>query len=272
MSVQHLNDAKTIARTADRLGAILPEPITLALAHLDDLAANRPTASQPGLIARGLAEHIGNPVAMDKALKRAASELAAAEATAKIHGYLAETCGSRVRGMMSTHAEEISTAFGAALADDLATLAATAGRLPAWFNGDQAAGLDPETFEAWTQARDAYERIQSAQAALAPLYAGALEQGAAIHFPATAIASLRFAQPPSFTTPREAYAFRDALAGRTEREQGLAGQGSTFVDGLFVPTALAHVGATFGWATPAEVTQRVELVVAGMVERKSVSA
>ena len=47
--------------------------------------------------------------------------------------------------------------------------------------------------------------------------------------------------------------------------QGLAGQGSTFVDGLFVPTALAHAGATFAWATPAEVTARAEMTVVAIL-------
>lgn len=179
-------------------------------------------------------------------------------------------------GLLATalngQAEEIATAFGAALDEDLATLSRTAGLLPAWFNPEQAASLDPATFEAWTQARDAYARIQSAETALAPLYGGAVGVEHRIHFPSTAAASLRFAKPPALTTTRNAYAFRDALAGRTERLQGLAGQGSTFVDGLFIPTALAHVGATFEWATPPEVTARVQLITAGMTKREPISA
>jgi hypothetical protein len=82
-----------------------------------------------------------------------------------------------------------------------------------------------------------------------------------------AAASLRFAEPPTFTGPVDAYAFRDALAGRAERVQGTAGQGSTFVDGLFIPTALAHVGATFAWATPAEVGYRPARVADGMTRK-----
>ena len=80
-------------------------------------------------------------------------------------------------------------------------------------------------------------------------------------FPITAAAPLRSAEPPKFATPRHAYAFGDALAGRTERVQGLAGQGSTIVDGLFIPAALAHVGAKSAWATPAEVSDRTDRIV-----------
>lgn len=272
MSIQHLNDVKAIARTAHQLGAPMPEKIAHALTHLDDLNRNKPETPRPSLIARDLAVHIGDPVAMDRALKRAATDLAAADSVAKIHAHLAETCGARIRGMMTGRAEEIAAAFGTALADDLDTLTATAGRLPAWFNPTQADTLDPDTFKAWSQARDAYARIQSAHAALSPLYAGAIGTERGVHFTITAAASLRFAKPPMLTTPREAYAFRDALAGRTERVQGTSGQGSTFVDGLFVPTTLAHIGATFEWATPAEVGERASLIVAGMVDRQPVRA
>lgn len=272
MSIQHLSDVKTVARAATSLGACMPERIEKALAHLDAINRDTPAPVRPGTLAGELAMHIGDPAAMDKALKAAAARLADAEAAGKIYGYLAETCGSRIRAMIRADAEEVTAAFGDALTGDLATLEATAGRLPAWFREDQAAELDSETFDAWTQARAAYARIQSATSALAPLYSGAIAGEHAGQFPRTAAASLQFAEPPAVTTSREAYAFRDALAGRTERVQGLAGQGSTFVDGLFIPTALAHVGATFAWATPSRVTKRAELIVLGMVKREPVSA
>lgn len=266
MSIHHLNDAKSIARVAAQIGAPLPEQIAAALAHLEDLTRNAPAPVRPGTLAAALAAHIGEPAAMDKALKTAAAQLAASKATGEIHTYLAETCGTRIRGMMRNHSEQIAAAFGAALADDLATLEATAGRLPAWFTEAQAASLDPETFKAWSEARDAYARITSASAALTPLYSGAIDHEHATQFPITAAASLRFAEPPRFATPRDAYAFRDALAGRTERVQGLAGQGTTFVDGLFIPAALAQVGAKFVWATPAGVSDRATRLVDGMRE------
>lgn len=270
MSIQHLNDVKAIARTAAQIGAALPEQISLALAHLDDIVSNAPAMPEPGRIAKDLAQHIGDPIKMDKTLKAAATDLAAADAAIKIHRYLAETCGTRIRGMIAGHAEQMATSFGVALEPDLATLRATAIRLPAWFTEDQAASLDAQTFEAWTQARDAHARIQAASVALAPLYVAAIDQENSSQFPITAAAALRFAAPPKFNNTRHAYAFRDALAGRTERVQGVAGQGSTFVDGLFIPTALAHVGATFEWATPAEVAERSERTVAAMRERVSV--
>lgn len=269
MTIQHLSEAKTIARAATSIGATLPKRITDALAHLEDISRDAPAPLRPGTLAADLAQHIGDPAAMDKALKASAAQLATAEAKSKIYAYLAETCGTRIRGMMRADAEEVATEFGAALADDLATLEATAGRLPAWFNPDQAASLDEGTFGAWTQARDAYARVQSASAALSPLYAGSISNDHGTHFPITAASSLRFAEPPVMQTKRNAYAVRDALQGRTERVQGIAGQGSTFVDGLFIPTALAHVGVTFAWATPNEVTERADAIVNGMVRERA---
>lgn len=267
MTIQDANTVRTIARAANQIGAPLPEKITRALLHLEDLTRNRPAAPQPGHMARDLAQHLGEPAAMDKALKAAAAALASADAAAKIHMFLAETCGARVRAMMRDETEQIAGAFGDALADDLATLTATAGRLPAWFKPDQSAGLDPGTFEAWCLARDAYSRVQSASAALGPLYGSAIDREHAIHFPTTAGVTLRFAKPPRLATLPAAYAFRHALAGRTERGQAGAGQGSTFIEGLFIPTALAQVGATFEWATPTEVHERAEQIVAGMTAK-----
>jgi hypothetical protein len=76
MSVQHLNDVKAIARTAQQLGATLPADITTALDHLDDINAGRSAAPQPGLMAKDLAQHLGDRTAMEKARKAAALELA----------------------------------------------------------------------------------------------------------------------------------------------------------------------------------------------------
>ena len=265
MTIQHLNDARAIARTATNIGATLPEPITDALTHLEEIARDTPTMPNPGASARALAEHIGNRAKMEKELKLAVTALAAAEATGKIHTYLAETCGARIRGMMLARREEVAAAFGDALADDLATLTTTAVRLPEWFRPEGAADLDAAAFTAWTQARDAHARISIASAALTPLYAGAIGQENGEQFPTEAAAALRYAKPGNLSTAKDAYRFRGALAGRTERVQGMAGQGSTFVDGLFVPTVLAHAGATFEWATPVEVTKRAEQIVMGMV-------
>ena len=102
MTIQHLNDVKTIARAANLIGATLPTQIVEALAHLDDLTRNAPAPARPGALAKSLAQHIGEPEKMDKALKAAAVTLAAADAEAKIRGFLAETCGAQIRGMLNT--------------------------------------------------------------------------------------------------------------------------------------------------------------------------
>ena len=87
-----------------------------------------------------------------------------------------------------------------------------------------------------------------------------------IHFPTAAAASLRFATPGDLSDHHAAYEFRGALMGRVERPQGI-GQGSLWNDGVFIPTALAHAGASFEWATPSEVTRRAQIIVAAMLTK-----
>lgn len=266
MSIQHFNNAKTIARAADRIGAVLPTDIATAVTHLEAIATGSNGAPQPGLAARALAAHLGDPAAMEKARKAAALELATADARSRIDAYLVETCAARLHGMMSFRREEIASSFGAALADDLDTLTANAGRLPSWFKPTQADRLtDGLTFEAWTLARDAHDRIAATQNALAFLYRGAIDQQHAESFPVLAAQTLRYAKPAPFKTSADAYAFRDAINGRVSPAREGAAHGPVSVDGLFIPTLLAQMGATFEWATPTEVGARAALIVAGMV-------
>ena len=91
------------------------------------------------------------------------------------------------------------------------------------------------------------------------------------HFPTLAAASLRFAQPAKLATPAEAYAFRAALAGRAQNHMGVAAQGPTTTDGLFIPAVLIQAGATFAWATPAEVTARSAGLVAALSRTPAVA-
>ena len=149
-------------------------------------------------------------------------------------------------------------------APDIATLEATAGGYP---NGS------PRTRPATsTRTRSPHGRRQARPRPypiaerLAPLYHAATEQAHGDSFAITAAASLRFAEPPKFATPRDAYAFRDALAW-PHRTRKPAGQGSTFVYGLFIPGVLAHVGAKFAWATPAEVSDRADRIIEGITRK-----
>lgn len=38
------------------------------------------------------------------------------------------------------------------------------------------------------------------------------------------------------------------------------------MDGVFAPTALAHLGASFSWAGPSEVARRAQVLTAAAVE------
>ena len=200
----------------------------------------------------------------------AATALVAVEADAKVSAQLAQICASRLRMRMRRNGEEIAAAIGAALADDLATLQTDAPLLPAFFRGEHADTLTPQTFAARTRVRDAYARICSTQTGLSVLYAGAVTDTA--NFTLVAAASLRFAAPPTFGTTLAAYTFRDALAGRAVKGQGMAARVGPSRGGCSSPPPLAHAGATFEWATPTQVTERADRIVAGMVEAERVSA
>ena len=154
-------------------------------------------------------------------------------------------------------------------APDIATLEATAGRLPEWFTEDQAGNLNPDTFTAWTQARDAHARIPARRGRPGTaLPRGHRTSPRGTVPPITAAASLRFAEPPKFATPRDAYAFRDALALAAPNEcKALRGRARRSVDGLFIPGVLAHVGAKFAWATPAEVSDRADRIIEGITRK-----
>lgn len=270
MTIQDENAVVSIARLAATLGATLPEPITSELEHLAEIRASAQPRPQPGLIAKEVSKHLGDRAAFTEAKKAAALEVATAEANAKLDGHLASACAHRLRAHMRTNADTVAAAIGAGLADDLATLATEAPKLPAYFRAEHADSLDPATFTAWTRCRDAHTRISASHGPLLVLYSGAVKDTSA--FGIVALTSLRFAKPPTFTTAKAAYDFRDALAGRTARVQGLAGQGTPYIDDLFIPAVLAHVGATFEWATPSEVHDRAEQIVAGMVTKTTKTA
>lgn len=112
MSIQHVTDVQKIARAAQTIGAQLPPHIVAGLDHLNALRTETQAKQSPGALALDLAQHLGNPSAMDKARKAAAQALATAEANAKIDGYLATVCGTRLRGMMRSEGEAIARAFG----------------------------------------------------------------------------------------------------------------------------------------------------------------
>ena len=263
MSIEKLNEVRAITRAARAVGAVLPQNIQQAIDHLEQLRATAPTPIRPAVVAAELALLLGAEAALEKARTAAADELSRSEARAKIDALLPTALGSRLRSLMRADADPIAACFGEALASDITTLADEAGKLPALFRPERADTLSASGFTAWTRARDAWQRISATGRALDFLYP-TVEKDV---FPGPAQACLRVAEPPAFTDPSEAYAFRNALLGRGEQDQGLASQGSAIMDGLFVPTAIAHAGGSFAWAGPAEVGERARRTVEAMVAR-----
>lgn len=268
MSIQDVNEVRTIVSIADSLRVKLPKEIADGVAHLEEFRRNTTVTPHAGHAAREIVPLLGKPAAFDKARQAAALEQAMGEALAKIDGHIVEAGAGRMIGLIRRERETICAAIGEALSPDLATLQANAGKLPELFRPEHAADLDPHTFALWTEASEAFSRVHATAVGLSSLYRGATGQDSS-EFSAPMAVALRFAKPGKLRNPPAAYRLRSALAGRAERSQGLAGQGSTFVDGLFVPTTLAHAGASFEWATPSQIAPRAAAITEAIVPAKA---
>lgn len=256
---QHANDIRSLIAAADTYGVALPDDLTTQAAHLADLEAEQRTAPAPAAYAADLARHLGDPAGMTKARAKAAADLATAEAHGKITAALADRCAAVLHQRIRTDRQTIAAAFGEAVAAHLATLTTDAGSLPAGFQPEHAADLPPETFAAWSRARDAHAALEGMQRALAPLYGDHSSELLTI----AATHALRYTAPPErFTDPVHAYRFARALAGT---RHGGSDLGALTVQGVFAPTACAQLGATFAWATPAEVARRAEQITAATI-------
>jgi hypothetical protein len=256
MFTQRAHDVRTLAAAAHTAGATLPDDVVRQADHLANLTMEQHTRPNVLAVAADLAQHLGDASAMTKARKRAATDLAAADAHARLSDPLRERCSTLLHQRIRQAREPIAAAFGEALASHVATLTADAARLPSGFSADQAGNLAPDVFAAWVRARDAHQALESVRIALGPLYPGPDR-----FLGLDAKAALRFIAPPTtFTDPGHAHAFVDALAGV---RRGGSSIGPTADFPVFAPTACANLGATFEWAGPAEVAARVAHVTAG---------
>lgn len=260
------NDIRTLSTTADRLGVTLPGNVPAMVDHLDAIQADHRQDARSDLnaVAAELTTHLGNPTAMTKARKAAAADLAAAEAHQRISAPLIDRCVAVAHQQIRAAREEISALFADALAPQIAHLNADADRLPEGFKPEHGADLDPGRFEAWTRARDAHAALTSTRQALAMLY-GRLTPDNLLTI--DALTALTYtALPDRFSDYTHAHRFARALAGV---RHGGSSVGVVNIDGVFAPTALAHLGATFKWAGPGQVARRVEAITAAAVQPRT---
>jgi hypothetical protein len=245
------NDIRALSTAADQLGITLPGNLAEMIGHLCDLQADRDAPTDLNAYAADIAQHLGNPAALAKARQKAATDLAAAEAHRRLTGPLVDRCVAETHREIRVARDEISARFADALAPQLDTLNADAIRLPDAFKPEHAADLDPVRFEAWTRARDAHAVLNGARHALAMLYGRTTGDDL---FTVDALLALTYtATPDTFEDYAHAHRFTRALAGTRHTGSSV---GPLNVDGVFAPTALAHLGATFEWAGPAEVAAR----------------
>ncbi|HXH78174.1 hypothetical protein [Nocardioides sp.] len=257
------NDIRTLTTAADGLGVTLPGSITTMLDHLREMQADQQPRPDLNGYTTDLATHLGDRAAMVKARKVAALDLAAADAHQRITGPLIDRCAKVVHQRVREARDEITALFATALAPQLDILNTEAGRLPAGFKPEHAADLDPALFEAWSRARDAHAVLRSARQSLAMFYRVSPDN----LFTIEALLALAYAAPPkTFTDYTYAYRFARALAGIRHAGSDL---GVLNTDGVFAPTALAHLGATFEWAGPTEVARRMQTITAAAVQPKT---
>lgn len=251
MTIAHRLEAQGIIAAAHRAGATLPADLLDRAARLDDLdrlATDRANVSHHVLDLAATLD--ADPDTFHAALDRAALDLAASEHRATLLAATIDRASSLLRADMRRRGDKLATAFAKALAPQLDALSETAGTLPATFAAGAAADLDPDTFAAWTRARDAHAALHAAATALAPLYADTRPDD--LLAPA-AVVALRWAEPPADLDPADAHRFARALAGT---HHGGSHVGPVNVTGVFAPAALAATGARFVWATPTEVAAR----------------
>jgi hypothetical protein len=191
---------------------------------------------------------------MTKARFKAANELAIAEADERIKAALVDRCAVALHGQMRSNAHAIIEAFRPAVADAIKALNDNAAKLPRNFRSDDAATLDPATFTAWSRARDAKALIDCLFPALRQLYRTPADD----FLTASAVQALRYVKPPTLENPLQAHTFARALAGT---RHGGSDVGPLTVQELFAPALVAHLGATFEWASPDEVADGAESII-----------
>ena len=256
MLPQYLNDIRTMTTTAARHGVTIPGDFAAKAEHLTALDIDHRVQAAPDVahIAAELAKNLGDPAVMSKARFKAANELAIAEADNRIRTTLVDRCAVALHSQMRANAAAIIEAFEPAVADAIKALNQNAAKLPRNFRSDDAATLDPATFTAWSRARDAQALIESLFPALRPLYRTPADNV----LTADAIRALRYVKPPTLENPPQAHTFARALAGT---RHGGSELGPLTVQDLFAPALVAHLGATFEWATPDEVADRAASIV-----------
>lgn len=255
------NDIRALSTAANQLGVTLPGNLPKLIDHLRELQADRDSRTDLNTYAADIAQHLGNPTALNKARQKAATDLAAAEAHQRLTGPLVDRCVAATHTAVRSAREEICALFADALTPMLDILNTDAIQLPEAFKAEQAADLDPARFEAWTRARDAHAVLTAARHALAMLYGRTHGDDL---FTIDALVALTYtATPDRFEDYVHAHRFARALAGT---RHGGSTVGAVNIDGVFAPTALAHLGATFEWASPAEVANRKQAIERAAVQ------
>jgi hypothetical protein len=205
---------------------------------------------------------------MTKATSKVLANLAVVEARRKLSGPLMERCVAEVYSRLRRDREAIAAAFAPAVADELDILNKEARLLPQGHTAAHADRLSADQFATWTRCRDAHAAIEGLRLPLNALY----PQHAAGGFAGTnVVAAMRYIEvPDAVTEVPDAHRFADAAIGK---HRGGSSLGQVYTADVFAPTAVAHLGARFSWAGPAEVERRVALLTKAatptVVERRS---
>lgn len=216
----------------------------------DVLAADASLPTAPSTSAE-VAEQIGAAVGTkdyDKVVAEGLQRVALAEAADRVRRRVRDAADAAKWSAIREHADTITASFRDAVADDLATLAEHAPRVPLATKPDTIGTANPAVYDACYRSDAAVRRLDVAARAIGMLTGVA-----------AASQRLVFVDVPDI--PADDVAARLAFVHALNGQRVLHGRQGATTDAVWY-SAVAHAGGSFAFASGADVRARAERVAA----------
>ena len=241
---------KNVSRVAAKYDVTLPADL---VAKIDRANSIRIPAPRLMDTVRDVAGHLGDDEkTWEKAIQEGLLEITTADNAARYGKVLRDESLKIVEAEIAARRDEIAGLFADVVEDHIATLNATARKVPRHLTRDRVADLDEDALLAWKAAEKAWTGVLEVSQALLPLYpaSGVLPRVAS---------ALVVVEVPDFDNLAEAKTFLDGLQGKRLTNPQANAMGAPTVGEGFAPALIAHASAfdePFGFAVPGEYAQR----------------